>query len=100
MEKVEVVPEPEFNKLYPLSGFTSEATITLKNGEKYTELVPYCKAHPERPASPEDLRDKFFQLCNLTWAEEKSRTVYDALYGLEKLDDVGLFTEHLRGEKN
>lgn len=96
MKKVEVVPEPEFNELYPLSGFSGEATITLKNGEKYVELVPYCKAHPERPASAEDLKNKFFQLCCLTWPEEKARRVYGGIYGLGELDDVNAFTRELQ----
>lgn len=89
MKKVEIQPCPEFNDMYPLSGFTSEATIKLKDGRSFTELVAYCKGHPERPVSPEDIKEKYFSLCELTWPHSKAEKVYEYFGRLTEEQDIG-----------
>lgn len=88
MKKVVIEPWPEFNELYPDSGFTSEATITTTDGRVFTNRVIYCKAHPQRPASEQDVRDKYFMLADITWPHDKSQRIYDAFRTLETCSDV------------
>lgn len=88
MKKVEIEPWPEFNELYPLSGFTSEATITVKSGEQYVNRVIYCKAHPERPASKEDIAAKYFNLATITWPREKAEAVYNFFGSIDACADI------------
>lgn len=89
MKKVTIEPYPAFNEQFPDSGFTSEATITTTDGRTFTSLVPYCKAHPMRPATEQDIRDKYFMLANITWPQEKSERVYQAFRDLGACADVG-----------
>ena len=89
MKKVTIEPWPPFNEQFPDSGFTSEATITTTDGRVFTSLVPYCKAHPQRPATQEDIRDKYFMLADITWPHEKSQRVYDAFQALGACEDIG-----------
>lgn len=89
MKKVTIEPWPEFNEQFPDSGFTSEAAITTTDGRVFTCLVPYCKAHPERPATEQDIREKYFMLANITWPPEKSERIYAAFRQLESCGDIG-----------
>ena len=88
MQKVEVQPEPQFNVLYPDSGFTGEATITLQNGTQYQQLIPYPKAHPQRPASREELREKFRMLAENAWSPDRTAEVEACFASLESCPDV------------
>lgn len=89
MKKVTIEPWPEFNERYPDSGFTSEATITTTDGRVFTKLVPYCKAHPQRPATEQDIRDKYYMLADVTWPHERSEQVYNAFQNLASCGDIG-----------
>ncbi len=89
MQKVAVEPEPDFHQRYPDSGFTSEATITTTDGRTFTCLVPYCKAHPKRPVTQADLKEKYDMLAGITWSPERARQVYDLCTRLETQADIG-----------
>lgn len=97
MQKVELKPEPEFNKLYPSSGFTGEVTITLNDGKQYTELIIYPKAHPERPASQKDIEDKYKMLAGITWSQGQVKRVYELMMKLENCMTVRDLPAEFRG---
>ena len=83
MKKVKVEPEPEFNIKYPDSGFTGKVTVTTKDGKKYSEMVIYPKAHPERFATDEEFKEKYDSLARITWDDKKAEKVYDLFMNLE-----------------
>lgn len=92
MKKVTIEPWPEFNERYPDSGFTSEVRITTVDGREFTSLVPYCKAHPQRPATERDIQDKYYMLADITWPHSKSAEIYCAFQTLESCDDIQTLT--------
>ncbi len=96
MKRVEVQPEPEFNRLYPDSGFTSEATVTLKDGREFKELVVYPKAHPQRPATEQDIKGKYSNLTGFTWTKDKADEVYQNFMHLENYVDIGQLVSSLQ----
>ena len=93
MQKIKIVPSPEFLEAYPDSGFSSEATIVLKDGKTYKCMIPYCKGHSLRPIDDKDVMDKYFMLTAITWPKEHSEKVYEGFSCIETFEDIGELVE-------
>jgi 2-methylcitrate dehydratase PrpD len=84
MKKITVEPEPEFNALYPDSGFTGDVTIRLKDGKSFNKRVIYPKAHPSRDFDEQEVRDKFMSLSTMLWSETEATEIYDIFDHIEE----------------
>lgn len=58
LERTEVIADPELNKLYP-ANFPARVTITMEDGQSFTETVMLPKGDPGAPLSDAELEDKF-----------------------------------------
>ncbi|MCR4442518.1 MAG: MmgE/PrpD family protein [Peptococcaceae bacterium] len=92
MNKTFIEPNPEFNKKYP-RGLVTRAVVVTKDGKKYEKMHVYPKGHPERPATKDDLLQKYRSLTSLTWPQKKADDVYQAVMELEKLDNIKKLVE-------
>ena len=88
MKKMSVRVNPEFDKVYP-KGIPNSIEVTLKNGEKYKEMVTYPRGHFMNPMTNEELESKFNRLGEAFMSEERRRQALELLWSLEKLSDMG-----------
>jgi len=58
LERTEVIADPELNKLYP-ANFPARVTITMDDGQSFTETVMLPKGDPGAPLTEAELEDKF-----------------------------------------
>lgn len=58
LERTEVIADPELNKLYP-ANFPARVTITMEDGQSFTETVMLPKGDPGAPLTEAELEDKF-----------------------------------------
>ena len=85
LDKILVEPDPR------LEEFSSPgiAEITTKNGEKYRCEVLHPKGHPMNPVTDADLEEKFRSMACKFMDEKQMRRIIDAIYNLDKVEDVG-----------
>ncbi len=88
MKKVIIQPDPNLNNEYPKSGFVGEVTITMKDNKQYKDMVIYPKDHPERPATDEDIKSKYYSLATNTWTKLKAEKIYNIFNILESYDNI------------
>jgi len=84
-DKVVVQPDPKLDE----SGAPDITEITTTNDEKYVREVVHPKGHPMNPMSDADVEKKFSSMAEKFMHEKHVRRIIDAVYDLEKLDDVG-----------
>ncbi len=85
--KVKAVLEPSFETRFPAEQ-PCRVVITLKNGEKLTKERNYPKGDPRDPLSSAELKQKFEVLAEGILDKKQSEAVYDAVYNIEKIEDV------------
>jgi 2-methylcitrate dehydratase len=85
LDKILVEPDPR------LEEFSSPgiAEITTKNGEKYRCEVLHPKGHPMNPVTDADLEEKFRSMACKFMDEKQMSQIIDAIYNLDKVEDVG-----------
>ncbi len=88
MAKVKVVANDEFEKAFPAKQ-CSRVTITTTDGKKVSQQVDVPKGDPRDPMTDEELQVKFDALAGAVMSEKRQGELRDAVYGLDKLDDVG-----------
>ncbi|MBI2988437.1 MAG: MmgE/PrpD family protein [Deltaproteobacteria bacterium] len=84
-DKVFVEADPELEK-FASPGIVE---ITTKKGEKYRCEVFQPKGHPMNPMTDADVEEKFRSMAGKLMNEKQMRQIIDAVYNLEKLDDIG-----------
>jgi 2-methylcitrate dehydratase len=84
-DKVVVEPDPKLDE----SGAPDTTEITTNKGEKYTRQVLHPKGHPMNPMTDADVEKKFRSMAGKFMDEKHMRQIIDAVYNLEKLDDIG-----------
>ena len=88
MAKVKVVGNDEFEQAFPEKQ-CSRVTITTTDGRKLTHQVDVPKGDPRDPMTIEDLQVKFDALAEPIMSEKRRAELRDAVFALDKLDDVG-----------
>jgi 2-methylcitrate dehydratase PrpD len=63
MNKIEVHVDPYYENLYP-EKWGAKVEIVLQNGDVFTEATDYPKGDPEKPASNEELIEKFLSMTS------------------------------------
>jgi 2-methylcitrate dehydratase len=86
--KVKAVLEPSFENRFPAEQ-PCKVVITLKNGEKLTKERAYPKGDPRDQLSTAELKQKFEVLAEGILDKAQCETVYDAVYNVEKIEDIG-----------
>ena len=87
MAKMRIEADPILSSWVP-DKRGAKVTVTLNNGEQFTELVEYPKGEPENPISSSELESKFFSLSQYSGVtEENGRELMESIYMIE--DNMG-----------
>jgi 2-methylcitrate dehydratase PrpD len=95
INKVSVEIVDEYTVQYP-SGLVGHVTVTTKDNQSYEKMIVYPKGHPERPASDEEIYNKFRYLAGLTWNEEKVESVLQKFIDFENIDSINNLVSQLK----
>jgi 2-methylcitrate dehydratase len=87
MEKVRVVPQPEFVGRYP-QAMPTRITVRTKAGKDYVKQVDYPLGHPEHRMADHQVEDKFCRLAAGKLDRARMNKVIDVVWGLDRLKDI------------
>jgi len=81
--------------IYLPSIFAAEAEIHTKNGKVFKQLTKFSKGDPENPMTPDEIKDKFMSLSQMTVSAERAREIYDMIMNIENLASIKELTKLL-----
>ncbi|HEU5201514.1 MAG TPA: MmgE/PrpD family protein [Nitrospira sp.] len=87
MQKLRVVPQPEFVGRYP-QAMPTRITVRTKTGNTYIQQVDYPLGHPKNPVSDQEVEDKFRLLAIGKLDRKRVNKVIDVVWKLDQLKDV------------
>ena len=87
LQKVEVVADPEIEKVFPALQRVI-VTITTTDGRSLTEQLDYPKGDPRNPLTDQEIEEKFAALAEGVLSPQAQRKLKDAIWNLEKLSSV------------
>lgn len=85
-EKIELIPDPELNKLYPKRVGVVE--VTLNDGTTLTERVEDVRGTTENPMPRDEVVAKAQDLMADVLGADKTKRLIDAILDLENVKDV------------
>jgi 2-methylcitrate dehydratase PrpD len=86
--KVEVVPDPELDKLGPEFRHAVIAEVRTRDGKLFSKRVDTAKGSNKNPMSTDEVITKYRILAGKVIAKEKIDALYDRVQHLENLTDV------------
>ncbi len=95
LEKVQVVADPEIEKLFPELQRVV-VTITDTSGAEFTSQVDYPKGDPRNPLTDEEVVEKFEALAAPVLPRDAVDQVEETVWSLERLDSVSRLMDLLR----
>lgn len=84
MAKIEVVSDPEFNRITP-AAWPARLTVVLHDGSSFEVEGRYPKGDPENPLSWEDAKEKFRSLVEGMLSQTQSENIIHACEDIENL---------------
>jgi 2-methylcitrate dehydratase len=87
LNKVKVVANPAFEKLFPTKQCTN-VTITTKDGRKVARRLDVPKGDPRDPMTPEELEIKFSALAGPVMSNGRQQTLKRTVMELDSLENV------------
>ncbi|HVP39843.1 MAG TPA: MmgE/PrpD family protein [Candidatus Saccharimonadales bacterium] len=87
LKKVEVVADPEVEKLFPKLQRVI-VTIHTTDGKQHKRQLDYPKGDPRNPLSDAEIEEKFDALADPVMTPPARRKLKDAVWGLEKMKSV------------
>ena len=91
LKKVEIVADPELNKLYP-EKFPTNIEITMRNGQVYKGEMYYAKGSSKNSFTDEEIRQKFASLALPVLDKKRVDRILEMAEGLEDLKDIREFS--------
>jgi 2-methylcitrate dehydratase len=95
MERVKVVPDPEYVGRYPVS-LPTRITVKTASGKEYTKERPYPLGHPREAMSDREVEEKCAALAEQHIGASRLRKLLDAVWRLDTLSDIGALTTLMR----
>ena len=95
MQKVRVVPQPEFAGLYP-EAMPTRVTVKTKAGKVYVQQVDLPLGHPKHPMSDREIEEKFRRLTAGKLAGVRFGQVIDQVWKLDRLKEINRLMPLLR----
>jgi 2-methylcitrate dehydratase len=98
LRKVEVVADPEIEKVFPK---LQRVIVTVKttDGRELTKQLDYPKGDPRNPLTDREIEEKFDALAAPVLSDDRRHRVKDAVWGLEKLSTVTELMDLCRADK-
>ncbi|MFI5087063.1 MAG: MmgE/PrpD family protein [Terriglobales bacterium] len=87
LRKVEVVGDPEIEKVFPALQRVI-VTIRTTSGQEFTKQLDYPKGDPRNPLSDAEIEEKFAALAGPVLSRAAQKKVREAVWNLEKLGSV------------
>ena len=87
LKKVEVVADPEVEKLFPKLQRVI-VTIHTTDGQQHTRQLDYPKGDPRNPLTDAEIEEKFDALAGPVMTDAARRKLKDAVWDLEKMKSV------------
>lgn len=97
LKKVEVVADPEIEKLFPQLQQVA-VIITTSDGREFRQQLDYPKGDPRNPLSDREIEEKFEALAEPVLSKAARRRAMDAVWKLETLDSVSALMQLLKAE--
>jgi len=94
-QRVTVTEDPELTAMMP-DHRPSKVKLTLTNGTVFEAQTLTNKGDSEDPYSPEELREKYYELAERVWKRDIAEAIYADAMNLEKLDNVKQLTARIR----
>jgi len=98
LRKVEVVADPEIEKVFPALQRVI-VTIHTTDERELTQQLDYPKGDPRNPLTDREVEEKFEALAEPVLSPAARRRVIDAVWNLEKLDSVSALMRLLQEEE-
>jgi 2-methylcitrate dehydratase len=98
LRKVEVVADPEIEKVFPALQRVRVAIVTA-DGRELEKQLDYPKGDPRNPLSDREIEEKFDALAGPVLSATRRRRVKDAIWNLEKLASVTELMAMLKASK-
>ena len=98
LQKVEVVADPEIEKVFPALQRVI-VMIRTSDGREFTKQLDYPKGDPRNPLTDREVEEKFEALAEPVLSKAAQKKVKDTVWKLEKLESVSKLMRLLTGRK-
>ena len=98
LRKVEVVADPEIEKVFPQLQRVRVAIHTT-DGRQLVRQLDYPKGDPRNPLSDREIEEKFQALAEPVLPKATRAKVLELVWGLEKLGAVGSLMQRMKAER-
>lgn len=95
LKRVELVLEPEIDKLPATKRYRCTVEIKLKNGKSYTKFLAGPKGDPTNRFTKEEMCNKFMENATTVFPKDRMDELFKTLERIEELDDVGKIADFL-----
>lgn len=85
-QKVQLVPDPELEKLYPKR--VTVVQVTLTDGKQLSERVEAVRGTPDNPMTRDEVIGKSRDLMQPYLGADKTTRLIDAVFNLENVPDI------------
>lgn len=93
--RTEVLPDKEFDALYPEGGIPNRVTLTLKDGTRLVSRVDAPRGHALNPMTDDEVVAKFESMANLKLRSAQIDSALDRMWALDEQDDLDELMETL-----
>jgi 2-methylcitrate dehydratase len=87
LKKVEVVADPEIEKVFPALQRVM-VHISTTDGRSFSKQLDYPKGDPRNPLTDQEVEEKFAALAEGVLSKGAQKKVRDAVWNLERIDSV------------
>jgi 2-methylcitrate dehydratase len=95
MQKVRVVPQPEFVGRYP-QAMPTRITVRTRAGKDYVKQIDYPLGHPKNRMSDHDVEYKFHRLAAGKLDRARMKKVIDLVWQLDRVKDISILMPLLK----
>lgn len=89
LKKVELVVDPEIDKLPGTKRYRCTVEIKLKGGKTYSRFLAGPKGDPTNRFTREEMHNKFMKNATTVFKKDRMEGLFKTLENIEELDDVG-----------
>ncbi|OGA46785.1 MAG: hypothetical protein A3G24_22695 [Betaproteobacteria bacterium RIFCSPLOWO2_12_FULL_62_13] len=88
LKKVEILVDPEIDKLPPTQRYRATVEVELENGERYRKFCPAPKGDPANRMSEREMYDKFIHNTTAVFSRSRMEELFGMMQAFEAIDDV------------
>jgi 2-methylcitrate dehydratase len=97
LKKVEVVADPEIEKVFPALQRVI-VNLTTTDGRTFTKQLDYPKGDPRNPLSDAEVEEKFAALAEGVLSDGAQKKLKQAIWNLEKVGSVSKLMALMRAD--